>query len=159
MMTYEWVSSSDVDGAVCELRVELSESMGDACPTMELSHSLIRIEAAAGSSLCLPLPVPGCAILSPRWARKRRVLTVRFVGEQSPLVPSMALGLATELRANGWCVLDAFLPGAEADELRQCILRERDAGRLKLGQNRHEGPINKHGATKNDLYAFVPSDG
>ena len=44
--------------------------------------------------------------------------------------PSSASTFAAELADRGWAVIDGFLPGPVADELRRVVLEQKAAGKL-----------------------------
>ncbi|CAK9004288.1 unnamed protein product [Durusdinium trenchii] len=151
--TYSW--QSEPDGWT--LQVQLLDR-SDGCPLLEVSDAQIRIARTMGQPLlCVPVPT-SCEAPVPRWSRKKSLLTLKFStrdGLPSEL-DTFAEQLATQLASRGWGVLDGFLPGPQADDLRNFVLAEKAAGKLHFGKNKHEGPVNCEAKPmKNDTYTFL----
>ena len=153
---YEWQQAA----TGWDLKVRLPEDMAAECPVLDISDVQVRVASSSGEPLlCLPLPCCGDAV--PKWSRKRRQLTVHF--SDLRCLADSAGHFAAQLASQGWGMIDGFLPGPEADELRQFVLAERAAGKLQTGRNAHEGPRKADNAEgkspmKNDEYNFLEGD-
>ena len=136
------------------------------CPVLEVSDVQIRILTTTGDPL-LCIPVPACCEAPvPKWSRKKSLLSLNFSSKAEEVPGSlrneMSCSFSQQLASQGWGVIDGFLPGPQADDLRKFVLGERAAGRLKFGTNSHEGPVNlvngKTKPMKNDAYTFLDGD-
>ncbi|CAE7299055.1 EGLN1, partial [Symbiodinium pilosum] len=162
---HEWSSQPEY----WELKVQFPGSDAVDCPALDLSDTQVRLVAAGESILCLPLPsgTSGCPLS--KWSKKKRTLTIQFprTGEVPVSLSPMSSSMAEQLASQGWGVIDGFLPGPEADELRSHVLQQRALGKLQTGKNSHEGPVRstqdgsvaKDGPMKNDEYTFCDSEG
>ena len=150
-----------------ELKV-LFQSDPAECPALELSDALVRLLRAGVSILCLPLPAGASGAPLSKWSKKKRTLTIQFQRDAVPASPSQNphpgfANFVEQLTSQGWGVIDGFLPGPEADELRSYVLQQRASGKLKTGKNSHEGPIRaledgEKNPMKNDEYTFCDSE-
>ena len=148
-----------------ELKVKFPGAEPADCPALELSDAQLRLVAGGETILCLPLPAGATHSPLSKWSRKKRTLTIQFPCGEAP-ASSMPQSFAEQLASRGWGLIDGFLPGPEADELRTYVLQQRSAGKLRTGKNAHEGPVRvvRGGDTqkapmKNDEYTFCDSEG
>ena len=125
------------------------------CPVFEVSESQVRILSQQQVILCVPLP-HSCEAPVPKWSKRKRLLSIRCPKAST----ERPHHVGRQLQEQGWAVVDGFLPGPLADELRRLVLAKRAEGRLSFGRNAHEGPVtrrNERGEApwKNDEYTFM----
>lgn len=164
-LQHEWCEQP----GLWELKVQFPGTDLVECPALELSDAQVRLVRAGEAVLCLPLPADTAASPASKWSKKKRTLTIQF--QRNTAVPTSLSSescsvFADHLASHGWGIIDGFLPGPEADELRRYVLEQRSLGKLQTGKNSHEGPIKPPGdlksrdsqPMKNDEYTFCDSE-
>ena len=139
-LQHEWCEQP----GLWELKVQFPGTDLVECPALELSDAQVRLVRAGESVLCLPLPADTAGSPASKWSKKKRTLTIQF--QRNAAVPASLSSescsvFAEHLASHGWGVIDGFLPGPEADELRCYVLEQRSSGKLQTGKNSHEGPV------------------
>lgn len=136
---YQWTKF----GGPWELLVELT---GEApvCPLVDVSDAQVKVASSLGHPLiCLPLSSSDVLDPSPpRWSSRRKSLTLQFRAAPQSGVGFARAKLIDEIANSGFAVEEAFLPGPEADWLREYILlRWRKKSVIAGGNEREETTI------------------
>lgn len=130
---YVWMWDSKA--GAWELHIQLrgcGDDQNITCPpAVELSDVLLRVVVGQGRLLlCLPLPCrPGP--LTSKWSRRQQSLTIRLQDTAGSSGRATSVKeeaeVATEVAASilhkAWASVDGFLPGPDADALRELVTR------------------------------------